>query len=79
MHGHPQPQGRDPGSKQDSRWQSLQDVSGELNVPLPGNLHQQVRMENRKAQGISLRSVDNAIHFLKSAGFHLKGTLLGKE
>jgi hypothetical protein len=58
--------------------QALQDVSGELNVQLPGNLHEQVRLENRKAQGISLRTVDHAIHFLKSAGLHLKGTL-GKE
>jgi hypothetical protein len=68
MHGHPKPHGRDPGPEPDNRWQSVQEVSGELTIQLPDGLREQIRLENRKSQGIPLRAVDNALHLLYSAG-----------
>lgn len=73
MHGNPQEQGRDPGSEQDRGWpvvrQTVRDDNSGLTNFLPEGLELQVRQENRQAQDISLRIVDNAILFLKHIRF----------
>jgi len=72
MQGHPHPSERDPRSDQGSRWIAEQESAsgpptGENhNEILPGDPRERVRRENLEARSLSLRVVDNAIHFLKN-------------
>ncbi len=64
MHGHPQHRGPGPVSEdEDDRCPALPEVT--LNRTATGSPPEQVLQENRQAQHIALRVVDNALQLLK--------------